>query len=176
MGCVRPTIHDLASTNVVRRRRRDPLEDHRRRVSATRHPGNLSRDPRQLTQTTVGFAPPYRIDRLNNRMNITPLLDQTHRRSLVMRRRSVFKGRRVRRRRVSAGITASIANLTESDGTFEATGTESDTSCSSASPVVSSTNSFQRTPVSARGTEVGHLDDAHGRHPCRSSRRSHGLV
>jgi hypothetical protein len=71
-----------------------------------------------------------------------------------MRRRSVFKGRRVRRRRVSAGITASIANLTESAGTFEATGTESDTSCSSASPVVSSTNSFQRTPVSARGTEV----------------------
>jgi len=107
------------------------LEVHGRWVSATRHPENLSPDPRQLTQTMAGSAPPHLIDRLNNRMNIALLPDQTHGRGLVMPRRSVFNRQQVRRRKVSTGITASIANLTESVGTFEATGTGSNTSWSS---------------------------------------------
>jgi hypothetical protein len=79
----------------------------------------------------AGSAPPHPIDRLNNRMNIALLPGQTHRRGLVMPRRSVFNRQQVRRRKVSTGITASIANLTESVGTFEATGTGSNTRWSS---------------------------------------------
>jgi hypothetical protein len=83
-----------------------------------------------MTQTTARSAPPHPIDRLNNRMNITLLPGQRHRRGLVMRR-SVFNRQQARRRKVSTGITASIANLTESAGTSEATGTGGNTSWSS---------------------------------------------
>jgi hypothetical protein len=68
------------------------------------------------------LAHPHRIDRLGNRMNIARLPDLTHRPGSVMPRRTVLKRQQVRRRRASTGITASIAKLTESAGTFEATG------------------------------------------------------
>jgi hypothetical protein len=62
----------------------------------------------------------HRTERSNDRMAL--LLDLVRRAGVLIPRRSALKHPLVRRRKASTGITASIAKLTESAGTFEPSG------------------------------------------------------